>query len=106
MKNQIIQKFQSFEILKERATRQRIHFFNHLTKKLCSMGSKCLGFRHKSYVEKIILPKMFGGPLKPILGFSMFLIVNQNINTQLCVNVKTHHRHMNNLKLDYSIFLI
>ncbi len=27
--NQIIQKFQSFEILKERATRQRIHFLNH-----------------------------------------------------------------------------
>jgi hypothetical protein len=30
MKNQIKQKFQSFEILKERATRQRIHFLNHL----------------------------------------------------------------------------
>jgi len=42
MKNQIIQKFQSFEILKERAIRKRIHFFNHLTKTLCSMGSKCL----------------------------------------------------------------
>jgi hypothetical protein len=37
MKNQIIQKFQSLEILKK-----MIHFFNHLTKKLCSMGSKCL----------------------------------------------------------------
>jgi hypothetical protein len=37
MKNQIIQKFQSLEILKERATWQRIHFL-----KLCSMGSKCL----------------------------------------------------------------
>jgi hypothetical protein len=32
MKNQIIQKFQSIEILKERATRQRIHFLNHLIK--------------------------------------------------------------------------
>jgi hypothetical protein len=42
MKNQIIQKFQSFEILKERATRQKIHFFYHLTKKYSSMGSKCL----------------------------------------------------------------
>ncbi len=37
MKNQIIQECQSFEIVKE-----RIHFFNHLTKELCSMGSKCL----------------------------------------------------------------
>jgi hypothetical protein len=29
MKNQIIQKFQSLEILKEKATRQRIRFLNH-----------------------------------------------------------------------------
>jgi hypothetical protein len=33
MKNQIIQKFQSFEILKERVKRQRIHYKNHLKKK-------------------------------------------------------------------------
>jgi hypothetical protein len=42
MKNQIIQKFQSLEILKERVARQKTHFKNHLIKKLCSMGSKCL----------------------------------------------------------------
>ncbi len=42
MKNQIIQKFQSLEILKERAIRRRTHLKNHLTKKKCSMGSKCL----------------------------------------------------------------
>jgi hypothetical protein len=42
MKNQIIQNFQSFEILNERAARQRIHLKNHLIKKLCSRGSKCL----------------------------------------------------------------
>jgi hypothetical protein len=42
MKNQIIQKFQSLESLKERVVSQRTHFFNHLIKKLCSMGSKCL----------------------------------------------------------------
>jgi hypothetical protein len=41
-KNQIIEKFQSLEILNERAARQKIHFLNHLIKKLCSMGSKCL----------------------------------------------------------------
>jgi hypothetical protein len=40
--NQIIQKFQSLETLKERATRQRNHFLYHLIKKLHSMGSKCL----------------------------------------------------------------
>ncbi len=42
MKNQIIQKFQIFELLKERVARQRIRLKNHLIKKLCSMGSKCL----------------------------------------------------------------
>jgi hypothetical protein len=42
MKNQVIQKIQSLEILKEKATRRMIHFLNHWIKKLCSMGSKCL----------------------------------------------------------------
>jgi hypothetical protein len=42
MKNQIIQKFQSLKIWNERVARQRTRFFKHLTKKLCSMGSKCL----------------------------------------------------------------
>jgi hypothetical protein len=37
--NQIIQKFENLEILKERGSRQRTHFINHLMKKLCSMGS-------------------------------------------------------------------
>jgi hypothetical protein len=32
MKNQIIKKFQSLEILKERATNQKDSFFNHLAK--------------------------------------------------------------------------
>jgi hypothetical protein len=42
MRNQITQKFQSLEILKERVARQRTHFKNHLVKKVCSMGSNCL----------------------------------------------------------------
>jgi hypothetical protein len=42
IKNQIKQKFQSFEILKERVARQRTHFKNHMIKTLCSMGSECL----------------------------------------------------------------
>ncbi len=32
MKNQIIQKYQSLQILKEKASRQRTHFLSHLTK--------------------------------------------------------------------------
>jgi hypothetical protein len=42
MKNQIIQKFQNLEILKERVAKQRTHFLNHSIKTLCSMGSKKL----------------------------------------------------------------
>ncbi len=42
MKNQIIQKFQNLEILKEKAASQNNYFLNHLIKNLCSMGSKCL----------------------------------------------------------------
>jgi hypothetical protein len=42
MKNQIIQKFQSLDILKERVARQRIPFKNHLINKKCSTSSKCL----------------------------------------------------------------
>jgi hypothetical protein len=40
VKNQIIKKCQNLKILKERATRQRTHFKNHLIKKNCSMGLK------------------------------------------------------------------
>jgi hypothetical protein len=70
------------------------------------MDSKCLalGVGH-SKLPKII----FGCPLKFILGFFdffAFLAMNENIHTQLCMNVKTHHYHMNYLKLDYLIFLI
>jgi hypothetical protein len=53
---------------------------------------------------------MFGTyPLKLILEFLeifyIFAPINQNIHKQLCMNVKTHHHHINCLKLDYSIFL-
>jgi hypothetical protein len=37
-----LQKFRSLEIFNEKAVRQMIHIKNHLIKKLCSMGSKCL----------------------------------------------------------------
>jgi len=71
MKNQNAQKCQNF---KKRVVRQRTHFLNHLTKKICSMGSKC--FRCRSHVQEIILPKnMFSCPLKFILGcFGIFYI--------------------------------
>jgi len=52
MQNQIKQNFKSLEILNERATRQRTHFKNHLIKKLCSMGSKCLAI-DVSYICRI-----------------------------------------------------
>jgi hypothetical protein len=40
--NQIIQKIQSLEILKEKVARKMTYFFNHLTRQLCSMCSKSL----------------------------------------------------------------
>jgi len=36
------------------------------------------------------------------IGNYAFMVINQNILTQLCMNVKTHHHHMNYLKLNYS----
>jgi hypothetical protein len=35
-------KISNLEILKERVAKQMTHFKNHLIKKICSMGSKCL----------------------------------------------------------------
>jgi hypothetical protein len=51
--------------------------------------------------------KMFGCPLKLILeflGVFTFFVINQNIYTQLCMNVKTHHHQIYYFKLDYIIF--
>jgi hypothetical protein len=31
------------------------------------------------------------------LGIFVFLVINKNIHTKLCMNVKTHHCHMNYL---------
>jgi hypothetical protein len=50
MKNQIIQKFQSLEILKERDVRQRVHFFTYLIKKIVFNGFKMSSFRCRSHV--------------------------------------------------------
>jgi len=47
---------------------------------------------------------MFDYPLKLILGFFAFLAINQNIHTQLCMNVKTHHYHINYLNWIIQIF--
>jgi hypothetical protein len=55
MKNQIIQQCQILK-LKERVTRQRTLFFNHLTKKMWN-GFIMFSFRCKSHVQEIILPK-------------------------------------------------
>jgi hypothetical protein len=74
-------------------------------------GFKMSSFRCITHVQEIILPKnMFGCQLKLInwdfLGFFTLLAVNQNVDSQLCMDVKTHHLHMNYLKLDYLIFFI
>jgi hypothetical protein len=56
-------------------------------------GFKMFSFICESHVQEInfLSKNMFGCPLKFILGFSMFLALNQNIHTQLYMNVKNHH---------------
>jgi hypothetical protein len=77
MKNQIIQKFQSFEILKEKGYKENDSFFYHLTKKMFNRF-KISGLKCRSCIQEIILPKnMFGCPLKFTLGISRnFFISN------------------------------
>ncbi len=36
--------------------------------------------------------------------FFVFFAINQNIDTYLCIHVKNHRYHKNNLKLNYSKF--
>ncbi len=76
MKNQIIQKFQSLEILKERAARQKTHFKNHLIKNYVQWVQMS-SFRCRSHLQEINMPKnMFGCPLKFILKFYKILCVS------------------------------
>jgi hypothetical protein len=49
-----ISKFLNFE---GKVTRQRIHFFNHLMKKKCSMGSKCLALDASHMCKKTLAKK-------------------------------------------------
>jgi hypothetical protein len=71
MQNQIIQRFQNVEILKEMATTQKNSFLKPFEKKIMFNVFKMFSFKCKSHVQEIILPKnMFGtSPLKLILGF-------------------------------------
>jgi hypothetical protein len=76
------QKFQSFEILKERVARQRTHLKSHLIKKLCSMGSKKLALDvcHMCNLAKkhvwLSIEIHFG----IFLRFSSFVALNKNIH--------------------------
>jgi len=60
-----------------------------------------------SHVQEIILlENIFDCPFKLILGFSTFMAINQNIDTQLCTHMKNYHHKMNYFEMEYSIFLI
>ncbi len=50
MKNQILQKFQSLEILEERATRPRIFFKKPFGKNIMFNGFKMFSFKCRSHV--------------------------------------------------------
>jgi hypothetical protein len=91
MKNQIKQKFQNLEILKEMATRQMTHFLNHLIKKLCSMGSNvCLKIQ-VTCARNNFSKKHVWLSIETHFGIFAFLALYQNVHTQLCMNMKNHH---------------
>jgi hypothetical protein len=80
IKNQIIQKLRSFEILKERATKQKNSFKKPFDKKIMFNGFKmqvtCAGNK--------LAKKMFTCLLEVILKsfeiFFLFIVLNQNIH--------------------------
>jgi hypothetical protein len=104
MRNRVIQKCQSFEILREKVARQRTHFFNNLTKTLCSMGSKCPTLWQATMMCKNNLAKKhvwlsiethFG-----ILWGFLFSSYKPKYSYTIIYEYETHHYHMNYLKLD------
>jgi len=105
MKNQIIQKFQSLEILKKKATRQKNSFKKPFDKKYIFNEFKMFSFKCRSFK---IAKKMFGCPLKLILGFFEFFCIScyeQNYSYTIMYECENSPLHMNYLKLDYLIFL-
>jgi hypothetical protein len=107
MTNQIIQKISKSWNFERKGFNAKNSLLKPFGKKIMFNGFKMSSFRCKHVHEIILLKNTFGYPLKLILGFYMFLAINQNIDTQLiCMNVKTHHHDMNYLKLDYSNFII
>jgi len=105
MKTKLYKNFKVFKLWRKGLQRKRIIFKNHLSKKLCSRGSKCLvwGACHmckKKSCQKTCLVVHWNSFLN-FLRIYVFRAINQNIHTQLCMNVKTHHHHMNYFKLDY-----
>jgi hypothetical protein len=100
----------NFKVLKfwKKGLQQKIHFFNYLTKKLCLMGSKCLALGPVTCVRNNLDKKHVWLSIEThfeiFWDFCIFGCKPFNIHTQLCMNVKTHHHHMNYFKLKYSIF--
>jgi hypothetical protein len=95
--------YKNFKVFKfeRKGYKEKDIFKNHLTKELCSMGSKCLAWSvghmcKKKSCQKTCLVVHWNSFLQYLRIFS-FLVINKNIHTQLCINVKTHHHHMNYL---------
>jgi hypothetical protein len=92
--------YKNFRLLKlwrKRLQGKRLIFLT-ISLKIVFNGFKMSSFRCKSHVLKINLPKNVWlsiethfGIFGDFLEFSKFLALNQNIHTQLCMNVKNHH---------------
>jgi len=89
MKNQIKQFFWKFE---GKGCETKGSFFKPFDKTIMFNGFKMSNFNMWVTCARNNLARTpFGCPLKLILGFLMFLALKQNIHTQLCMNVKSHH---------------
>jgi hypothetical protein len=51
-------------------------------------------FRYRSYVEINLAKKHVWLSIETHFGFFYVLVINQNIDTQLCIHVKNHHCHI------------
>jgi hypothetical protein len=57
-------------------------------------GFKMSNFRYRSYVEINLAKKHVWLSIETHFGFFYVLVINQNIDTQLCIHVKNHHCHI------------
>ncbi len=77
----------------------------HLVSFLYSLGLKFIA-QTANHMNFIMQTKILSCLHRFIWIFSVVLVLNQNINAQIHMHVKNHHRHVNYFTLNYSIYFI